>query len=285
MTEKYNRLFGSLLAYLVIFTFLPVLLMSMIGDANIVLIITMIVAFIPTLFSMGVPEFKHQLLQKRESLNPLFVILLALAPTGTNVIGGFIETGFKQIISVFGLSFTQTVAEMSQEITSMPTIQLALYTCIIAPVFEEFIFRNYLTRTIEKPRPILGIIVSGILFGLMHTNFDQSIGIIPTGIYFSYLAYRYSMWVPILAHVANNTIFFLAALFEGSKVVNFDSIMTVIAVVGMLSAIVVIISAVRYFIANRVDDKEVKPGYFKSPFLWVFIAYCIIMMFLNERVF
>lgn len=284
MTSKYNKLFGSLLAYLIIFTFLPVFLLGKFKDGNIVLIITMLAAFLPTLFSMGIPEFKNQLLQNREKVHPIFLIFLILAPTGTNVIGGVIESGIKSLLIIFGFSFAQTVAEMSKEITTMPTIQLALYTCIIAPVFEEFIFRNYLTRTIEKPRPIIGILISGLFFGLMHTNFDQAIGVIPTGIYFSYLAYRYSMWVPILAHAANNTIFFAASFFEGSKIINFDSIMTFIALGGMLSAVIIIISGIRYFIKSRDIGEKDKLEYHKNPLFWAFIAYSIIMMFLNEFV-
>ncbi len=278
---NYNKLFGSLIIYSVIFTLLPIGLLSFIKDSSMVLIITAIIAFIPIYFAMGHVEFIHQLTQKRERVNPLFLVLLALAPMGSNIIGGVVEAGIKSILKLFGLSIFNTAGEMASEITSVPTLSVILYTCIIAPLVEELVFRNYLYRKIEKPKPWVAVVTTGIVFAFMHNNFDQSISVIPTGIYFSYLAYRYSIWVPILAHILNNTIFSLSALLVGTE---YESVVTNgIFWVGIIASIIVFVSIFRYFKRTRHDalgsDEVI---YTKNIFFWLLIIISVAMMFLNE---
>lgn len=158
--------------------------------------------------------------------------------------------------------------------------KIILYSCILGPLFEELVYRNYLSRSIEKPRPWIGICISGLFFALMHTNFDQSISLIPTGIYFGYIALRYSTWVAIVAHILNNTIFFLSALTKGKP--YSEQIGLVLFFVGMASSVLVGISAIKYFMKNKNTGTGEKITYTKNAFFWAFIIICIGMMFLNE---
>lgn len=277
---KYNKLFGGLILHLLIFTLVPMIFLGKIKNTSTILIITAIVAFIPTYIIMGHSEFMNQLTQRRERVNPLFIICLALAPMATNIIGGLVEEGIKKVLTLFGLSFFKTTAEMANEIMTMPSLSIILYTCLLAPLFEELVYRNYLSRSIEKPRPWLGICISGLLFALMHTNFDQSISLVPTGIYFGYLALRYSTWVAIAAHVLNNSIFFVSAFLDGRP--YGEQFGQVLFFIGIASSVLVGISAFKYFKKNRNMGTGEKAEYLKNPFFWAFIVICIIMMFLNE---
>lgn len=90
---KYNKLFGGLILHLLIFTLVPMIFLGRIKNTSTILIITAIVAFIPTYIIMGHSEFMNQLTQRRERVNPLFIICLALAPMATNIIGGLVEGG------------------------------------------------------------------------------------------------------------------------------------------------------------------------------------------------
>jgi membrane protease YdiL (CAAX protease family) len=73
---------------------------------------------------------------------------------------------------------------------------------------EELIFRGLIGRGLLARWGILpGVLITSILFGIMHINPAQAIGVIPLGIamHFLYLATR-SFWAPIALHLANNAL-------------------------------------------------------------------------------
>lgn len=83
----------------------------------------------------------------------------------------------------------------------------ALCICIIAPIAEELIFRNLLLKPLRAYGDLTAAVVTGLLFGLYHGNFDQFAYASLTGIFFSIIAIRYNSIVPtIIVHAANNII-------------------------------------------------------------------------------
>ncbi len=194
--NNYNKLFGSLALYMLIFTLLPMFLVLWIKDSNIVLTITVLAAFSSIYFSVDRKKFVEKLTEKRERPSLFMLLFLILAPMGTNIIGGVFSEGLNRLLVLGGLGFENVGAEMAKEIATSPSFFLAFYTCLLAPLIEELVFRNHLLRGIEKPRPWLAILISAIMFAVMHTNLEQSTSLIVTAIYFSYLGIRYSMWGP-----------------------------------------------------------------------------------------
>lgn len=300
-TKKYNKLFGGLLIHSLILSFSPLLFRAWTDDLNIVLTLATLAAFVPIFLSMGKQEFLKQLTEKREKVNPIMLILLLLAPMGTNIIGAMLGIGMNKLLALAGLSITQTGAEMAKEVAESPGFFLALYTCLIAPVFEEFAFRNNLLRGMEKPRPWLAVILSGVMFALMHGNLEQSVSLIATAIFFPYLAKRYSMWVPIVAHIANNTIFYIFSAFKPAAGSLLDTVNNIITFGGIIAFIVVLISAIRYIIkdirgAKIADpnsaqeseqisiDTQKKPAYVKNIFFILYFVYWLVMIVLNDFV-
>ena len=83
--------------------------------------------------------------------------------------------------------------------------------CILAPIFEEILFRGLILKGMlnQKINPALAIIVSGFIFGAAHLNPWQFVGAGLLGSIFGYIYYRTkSLALPILLHALNNTLSF-----------------------------------------------------------------------------
>lgn len=66
--------------------------------------------------------------------------------------------------------------EVTEVVSSVMTMGLAasiLLVAVLPAIVEETIFRGMLYNTYSKRRPLMGIILSAILFGLMHGNLNQ----------------------------------------------------------------------------------------------------------------
>lgn len=83
----------------------------------------------------------------------------------------------------------------------------AFFICIIAPIAEEIMFRSLLLKPLRAYGDLTAVLVSGILFGLYHGNFDQFAYATLLGLFFSTIAVKYNSIVPVtILHAANNII-------------------------------------------------------------------------------
>lgn len=93
---------------------------------------------------------------------------------------------------------------------------MALFACIVQPILEEMLFRGFLFRGLCGPRiglsPTRALFVSSLLFGLAHTPDMWLIGMYLGGM-LAWLDWRSGdLRLPMLAHCAHNTFFFVVAL-------------------------------------------------------------------------
>ena len=89
------------------------------------------------------------------------------------------------------------------------TMLMILNLLIIAPVAEEIALRGIVYTRIEKTnKPVVAIIVSAVLFGLMHLMAGGIIlvlGAVIMGLGFGLLLHKYkSLWVCVIAHICAN---------------------------------------------------------------------------------
>jgi len=77
---------------------------------------------------------------------------------------------------------------------------------IVAPIFEELIFRGImLDGLLKKYSPKKSILISSILFGLVHLNPWQFIGALIIGVFIGWVYYHSkSISLAIIIHAANN---------------------------------------------------------------------------------
>lgn len=68
-----------------------------------------------------------------------------------------------------------TVLNMSEEVLTQPFLVMIFMMAVFGPFCEEFIFRGLIYRGYRKEGSLFAaVLLSGILFGLMHLNFNQA---------------------------------------------------------------------------------------------------------------
>jgi hypothetical protein len=87
-------------------------------------------------------------------------------------------------------------------------VVLALVVVVVAPVVEEIFYRGLWLRSAERRwGPVLGVIVSATVFGVMHLQPIDTPALIGFGLVTGWLAARYGRLGPaIWAHVAFNAV-------------------------------------------------------------------------------
>lgn len=91
---------------------------------------------------------------------------------------------------------------------------------IAAPIFEELIFRGIiLNGLLKKYSPLKSILISSILFGVIHLNPWQFISALILGMFSGWVYYKTKkLTLSILIHAVNNSIGFMAMYFMDARI-------------------------------------------------------------------
>lgn len=172
----------------------------------------------------------------------------------------------------------------------------AFFICIIAPIAEEIMFRNLLLKPLRAYGDLTAVLVSGIVFGLYHGNFDQFAYAALLGVFFSLIAVKYNSILPVtILHAANNTIVTCASDLKGacgktpqlfrliceiaSDICSFLS--SVLAFVGFVALIICVArKSFRLRTVNRfLTNKEALCTFVSSPLVIVGILVMFVLFF------
>nr|WP_286672849.1 CPBP family intramembrane glutamic endopeptidase [Anaeromonas gelatinilytica] len=106
------------------------------------------------------------------------------------------------IISIFGELLESPLPSPS----SGGSYIIGLFVIAITPgICEEFMFRGFLMRCYDNKGYKKAILISSVLFGLMHFNIQNLLGPIFLGVLFGFLVYRTnSLFAGIIGHITNN---------------------------------------------------------------------------------
>ena len=86
-------------------------------------------------------------------------------------------------------------------------ILIYLYICLIGPIMEELIFRGVILEGLRKYGNTFAVIMSALLFGLMHQRFAQCLPAVVIGVVFAVYVVRTGSLLPgIFVHIVNNTL-------------------------------------------------------------------------------
>lgn len=140
--------------------------------------------------------------KERKTLSiPHFTSLFLMAQ-GLMWVGNFVGEGLMNIMAkLTGVEFYNQL----NDTVALPIWFIAILTGILAPVFEEIIFRKLLLDRMIPHGELCAIIFNGVLFGLFHGNFYQffyaaSLGMLLAFVYVRTRRVGYCM----LLHVAVN---------------------------------------------------------------------------------
>lgn len=77
---------------------------------------------------------------------------------------------------------------------------------LLAPIHEELVMRGIILQHSKRVHGIVGcMILSALLFGLFHMNIIQGVYVLPMGLFWAYVGYRYNSVVPcMICHMLNN---------------------------------------------------------------------------------
>lgn len=243
-------------------------------------IFSVIVAFIPILIYRGNKFFQYDLKvrNKKFTLKTIiigFVVVLAV----NNVLGLFanlLELGLNSI----GLTAAAALEDL--EILNQSTPSMIIYTCIIAPLFEEFLYRGAVLRSFEKYGRRFAILVSAMLFGLMHGNFYQIFMAAGIGIILGYLATEYSIKLTIILHMINNTFVELTTQLSSHISENAGNIMNismiVISSIVLIAGIIYKRKAIKEWLENSKIEKKIMVRFFTSITILIIVAFDLIMV-------
>lgn len=81
-----------------------------------------------------------------------------------------------------------------------------LYVCILGPITEEILGRGAILRISSPVGKVCAMVLSSVLFGLMHGNFTQIVNATVMGFVLAYVAIKSnSVIVPCIMHIFNNS--------------------------------------------------------------------------------
>lgn len=75
-------------------------------------------------------------------------------------------------LNIIGFSLMSSMEEASM---NEETFFMLLYAAVIAPVSEELVYRGFVMSSIKKYGKVFAIVVSSVLFGVMHGNLPQAL--------------------------------------------------------------------------------------------------------------
>jgi membrane protease YdiL (CAAX protease family) len=156
------------------------------------------------LVSIVVPLLRSLSVRDALGLYPNKPLVFLAAAVGTVMLGPLGDT----LMSAFSAQFptlTLGVVPTLHELASrLPLLALWPTFALLPGIAEELLFRGVLQRALG--RTILAVVVSGVAFACFHVDPVHVVGVLPLGVFLSWVAYRSSTLVTIFAHVVNNSI-------------------------------------------------------------------------------
>ena len=129
----------------------------------------------------------------------IFVICMGLMYLGANI-------GNKVLEMISGLFGGYQYSNPVESLIDYNSLWLtAIFTVVVAPIGEEFIFRKLIIDRTSKYGSVVSILISAFLFGLMHGNFSQFFYAFALGIVLGYVYFKTgNVWLTVALHAAIN---------------------------------------------------------------------------------
>ena len=158
-------------------------------------------------------------------------------PLDNNNFGGRSGLSMALIVSVMAISaafVTEPVSmllpEMSEarkiameQMLKGPVWIVLISVSVFAPFFEEWLCRGIILRgLLKKMKPGWAIVISALIFGLIHMNLWQAIPAFIIGVILGYVYYKTgSLKLTMLMHCVNNTLSVILSRIPGLEDVEF----------------------------------------------------------------
>jgi len=164
---------------------------------------------------------------------------------------------------------------------------------IVAPICEELLYRHLLLRPMRKYGDMAAAVISALMFGLGHFNFDQFLYTFLFGFTLAVVAIRRNSVVPaIILHMINNIMAgFSSYLPEtfGNELADtiFAEVAESMVLFGWImlfgGAVAVVIAVIKHLFVFRQPDQMTDAGEFRviftTPVVLIGIAASLVLTF------
>lgn len=183
---------------------------------------------------------------------------LTLSATGFGLMlcfaGDYISTWISAIFESIGITLT-TTAEVEIPTSGAPLFMFAFSTIVVPAVIEEFTMRAVTMQPLRKYGDKFAIVMTALVFGLMHRNAVQGIFAFIAGAVFGYIAVATnSVWTAVIVHALNNGFYVLINVMNelNPDLTNkvYPLCTAIIFVVGIICAVPFSLSQERHRLKN-----------------------------------
>ena len=155
-----------------------------------------------------------------------------------NMISSTIIAYFTNFLNSMGVSVPSSDFSIKQPSVLAVVMQFA-YVIVLAPVFEEIIYRGLIIKVISPYSKTGAVLVSALSFGLMHGNIPQAASAFCTGVIYAIIALKCgSIFPTVIIHSLNNMLVnspeLLGALGINNSSAAISTIEIIVALIGFL---------------------------------------------------
>lgn len=146
---------------------------------------------------------KQEIFAKEKNMGFRTLLCFFCFCMGAQMINSLWITLLEVMMNSFGKSLMPILESVAGD---SDTFSLFLYASVLAPVWEEVLFRGYVLRTLRPFGKRFAILTSAILFGLFHGNLLQTPYALVMGLVLGYVTVEYSIGWAVLLHMFNNLV-------------------------------------------------------------------------------
>ncbi len=210
-------------------------------------------------------------------------LLFILAGAGLCLLANFPVQWLGNIIEGFGFSSGQQ--SMPAATTPGAMVLYFLSVAILPAVFEEFAFRGVLLSSLRKYGDVFALIISSVIFGLLHMSVTAIPFAIASGLVMGYVYMRTgNLWINIGIHFLNNAIAVIMDILVANLPQGAGDIATNIIFFGFIVAGLAALAVLfgRKMVQTEIKKPEIASGFndrvlaaVTNPGMIIFAAVCL----------
>lgn len=160
-----------------------------------------ILGVLPMLLLKHPDAFRLGVMKKKRKISAEVLLIGFFSVIVLNLLTACLNIGLEFLLNQQGRTLMDAQASATEVSV---TVSMFLYSSIAAPVCEELVYRGAVMRYLERYGSFFAVLISALLFGLMHGNIAQVPFAFAVGIVLGIIAQEYSLTASVLIHLFNN---------------------------------------------------------------------------------
>lgn len=226
----------------------------------------------------GADYWKKEIFIRENAMKPGTFLCFLCICAGAQMVNSLWITLLELGMNCLGSSLMPLLDSVSG---TSDSFTMFLYTCILAPIGEEVLFRGYVLRSLRPYGKRFAIAGSAVLFGMFHGNLLQTPYAILMGLVLGYITVEYSIAWSILLHIFNNLVLadLLARLTAQWSDLAYGVLNLVLFGGGFLISLIILIrnrQKIRYYQRSEWMDRRVLKCFFFNPGVLTILAIALV---------